>query len=316
MEKTKKKILILATGGTIAASAAGPDDNIHYGYGQLKADSLLAALPGLPDTIEVFSEDLCQVGSEDMTFSLWQRLIRRLKEVWAAFDAVVITHGTDTMEETAFLLDLVFPPEKTIVLTGAMRPATSDTADGPRNLADALIVAASKEAKGLGVLCVLGGDIWSAAAVRKTNTGSLRAFGGGEEPALGLVKDGLVFWSQGAKAAAASGLLSQKNLDLAQLPQVDLIYACAGMDGLNLKRPAVLAGFGLGTLPKWVVEDLKTATSPFLICGQSEKGRVYELYPGFAVVNLTPRKARVLLILLLAARLEPAEFKFAVALFS
>ena len=152
------------------------------------------------------------------------------------------------------------------------------------------------------MLCVLGGEIWPAEAVRKSNVGSLQAFSGGDQPALGFVKSGQVLIEHQPSLPHTTALPFELQA-IKSLPPVDLVYACAGMQTPKLNGPTVVAGFGLGTLPEWIVPELLATDQPLVLCGQSDKGRVVELYPGLPVVNLTPRKARVLLAVWLWHRL-------------
>jgi L-asparaginase len=180
------QIIVLGTGGTIAGTAASSSDHIGYTAAQISVAALLQAAPGLQDALqghELLSEQVAQLDSKDMDFSTMLRLAQRCAHHLAQpqCQGIVITHGTDTLEETAYFLHRVIPSalqSKPIVITCAMRPATSSEADGPRNLRDAVIVA--REAKASGVLAVCAGDVHHALHVQKIHTYALNAFSSGD----------------------------------------------------------------------------------------------------------------------------------------
>ena len=186
------RFVLLATGGTIAGTAASADDTLGYRAAQLSGAALLAglraavpALVALP--IEV--EEVARLDSKDMDFATWQALARAVARHAARAEvrAIVITHGTDTLEETAYFLQRVLAPAKPVVLTAAMRPATAREADGPVNLRDAFAVAAHPQARG--VVAVLAGQVWSGLALRKAHTQALDAFtAGGAAPVARVVE--------------------------------------------------------------------------------------------------------------------------------
>jgi L-asparaginase len=186
-------IAVIATGGTIAGSAGSALDNVGYRVGERDVDALLQGLP-LPPGLRVQGEQLAQIDSKDMDAATWQRLARRVAERLARPDVrgVVVTHGTDTLEETAWLLQRVLAPAKPVVLTGAMRPASSLQADGPRNLADALTVAADPDAAG--VLAAMAGRVHAAAGLRKAHSWRLDAFDNGDAGPLACVEQGRLRW--------------------------------------------------------------------------------------------------------------------------
>jgi L-asparaginase len=183
-----KKIAVLATGGTIAGRAAALEDNIGYTAAQLGVQDLLGAIPGLAP-LPVVAEQVAQVDSKDMSLDIWRSLALRCAH-WLADDevaGVVITHGTDTLEETAFFLQSVLAPRKPVVLTCAMRPATALAPDGPQNLLDAMAVAAAPGAQG--VVAVCAGVIHGAREVAKQYTYRLDAFTSGEAGPIGYVEE-------------------------------------------------------------------------------------------------------------------------------
>src|SRR5262245_61987111 len=163
-------VKIIATGGTIAGHAARPSD-AAYTSGQLGVDALLKAVPTLSRLARVSSEQISNVGSQDMSDAIWLKLAKRINELAASpdLDGIVITDGTDTMEETAYFLNLVVKTHKPVVLTGSMRPSTSFSADGPLNIYNAVAIAADPEAVGRGVLVSLNDQIHSAHDVTKAH---------------------------------------------------------------------------------------------------------------------------------------------------
>ena len=223
-------VVVLGTGGTIAGTGSGPDE-VSYQAAQLSVAELLHAVPGLAG-LALEARQVAQIDSKDMAWSTWQALGRVLASVLAREDVggVVITHGTDTLEETAYLLGRLLNVDKPVVLTAAMRAATSAHADGPRNLRDAVLVAQQAALAGQsGVVAVMAGAIWPGHAVRKSHTWHIDAFdGGGAEP-LGLVtEDGTVVprlsWPLPGRGGWAV-------LEQARPPRVEIVTSHAGADG-------------------------------------------------------------------------------------
>jgi len=233
-------LLLVATGGTIAGRAASDQDNLGYRAGELSAADLLAAVPGLAG-VPLRTLQLAQVDSKDMSHALWQALVRTLAAELAREDVagVVITHGTDTLEETAFFLQRVLAPAKPVVLTAAMRPATSLQADGPQNLLDAVTVAQAPGARG--VLVAFGGQVHAGDEVRKIDAYRLQAFDSAPAGPLALLEDGRLVplrpWPAGQALGAA---LCDR--PLAAWPRVAWITSHAGFDA-GLVDAAVAAGF-------------------------------------------------------------------------
>lgn len=239
------QVLILGTGGTIAGTGNDPHRAWAYRAAQLCVAELVAAVPALAG-VPLVSSQVAQIDSKDMAWPVWQALARALGEALcdAAIEAVVITHGTDTLEETAFLLHQLSDGRKPIVLTAAMRPATAPDADGPSNLLDAVRVAREAASRGWGgVVAVLHGRVWSAAQVRKAHSHALDAFdGGGAAPLATLLPrpEGPqpaatdVVWASGAApwpAGAGLGwsLLAQPSA--VSPPRVEVVLSHADADG-------------------------------------------------------------------------------------
>lgn len=228
MKEDLPTIAILGTGGTIAGKAGSASATTGYVPGSATVEDLLASVPGLEDIANLSSVQVSNIGSEDMTDEIWARLVKetesQLKD--PEVTGVVITHGTDTLEETAFMLNQVLKSEKPVVLVGSMRPATSISADGPMNLLNAAKVAASPEAKDKGVLVVLNDEIHGARDVTKTNTTNCDTFASPRLGALGFITGGRVsFFKESArphtlKTPFTSDLLS----DHKDLPIVDSAF--------------------------------------------------------------------------------------------
>src|SRR5512134_1884666 len=175
-EKKLPNVTILATGGTIAGAAA-TGTQAGYTSGAVTIDAMLAAVPGIKDLANVKGEQISNVGSQDMSFDIMLKLAKRINELLAGdVDGIVITHGTDTMEETAYFLNLVVKSDKPVVLVGSMRPSTSLSADGPLNIYNAVGVASDPRAKGRGVLVVANDDIHGARAITKRHTTDVETF--------------------------------------------------------------------------------------------------------------------------------------------
>lgn len=227
--------VVLATGGTIAGRAEHPEDHVGYVAGQISAADLLSAVPGLSG-MPLEAEQVAQIDSKDMTLPVWQALVRRLLHHLARPEvcSVVITHGTDTLEETAFLLHRVLQPVKPVVLTCAMRPATALMADGPQNLRDALVLARHPEMGGVVVSCA--GQVFCARSVTKVHTHRLDAFDGGETGAIAVIENGTVRslhpWPHQLAGSPEAGVSSVEQFLAADvLPRVVLLNSHADADG-------------------------------------------------------------------------------------
>lgn len=322
-------VVILATGGTIAGTAADASQSVGYTAAQLGVEQILAAVPGLAQLAggALLSEQVAQLDSKDMDNASWATLARRCAFWMAREDvaALVVTHGTDTLEETAWFLQQVLPRSaKPVVLTCAMRPATALQADGPQNLRDA--VACAVDAQAQGVLVVAGGQVHGARAVRKLHPYRLDAFSSAEQGVLGWVEEGRVRWQQRPQAdtdPAWRGDLATLPVD-GQWPWVEMVTSHAGADGRAVDallaqgvQGLVVAATGNGTLHRDLEPALQRALQagvPVWIttrCGEGQLVAAQEgLDPGpagagFLAVDLPPLKARIslqLALLALAAR--------------
>src|SRR6478609_2247531 len=187
------RVKILATGGTIAG-AGNAADRAGYKAGALPIDELLSAVPQIHKIANVTGEQIASVGSQDITIAIWEKLAVRINEIFEKneADAVVITHGTDTQEETSYFLDLTVHYKNAVVITGSMRPATGISADGPKNLYDAVTVAANPTSRGRGVLVLFSENIFDARDISKYNSTHVEAFTAPNAGAIGQVYDGKV----------------------------------------------------------------------------------------------------------------------------
>lgn len=228
MQVNGKKIAVLATGGTIAGRAASAHDNIGYTAAQLGVRELLAGVPGLA-ALPLEAEQVAQIDSKDMTFAIWRTLALRCAH-WLAQEevgAVVITHGTDTLEETAYFLHAALAPRKPVVLTCAMRPATAVMPDGPQNLLDAIAVAATPGARGVVLVC--GGAIHCALDVAKQHTYRLDAFTSGDAGPIGYIEEGRLRLVRGWPEADAPALQLLGKLTARECwPRVEIVLNHAG----------------------------------------------------------------------------------------
>ena len=220
----QKHIYILATGGTIAGvGEAGATEG--YASGVLPVEALLSGLPRLPRMAEVTGEQYASLNSDDITQAIWLDMARRLDSLALSdrYDGFVITHGTDTLEESAYFFHLALRTDKPVVITGAMRPATATSADGPLNLYQAVALAASEEARGHGVLVVFNEGIYSARDVRKGNTFRTHAITGGDMGSLGLMRDEHpVFYHASLKRHTARTCFDLSGVE--SLPTVAIAY--------------------------------------------------------------------------------------------
>ncbi len=316
-------VVVLATGGTIAGAQRARSAH-GYRSGVFSIESLIAAAPGVETLARLDAVHVARIGSQDMSESVWRSLARRAEAALGRPDVagVVITHGTDTMEETAYFLNLVLPSEKPVVLVGAMRPATAMSADGPMNLYNAVATAAHPGAGGRGVLVVANDEIHFAREVAKTNTTQVGTFKSTNRGLAGLVSSARIhfYGSPVRRHTAGSGFRLAGNR---ALPRVDIVYAHAGM-GRDLidasvragARGLVLAGVGNGNLGAGAIAAAAAAARAGIAVVRSSRtgGGVVERNIemdddrlGFiASDELNPQKARILLMLGLSQTSDPA----------
>jgi L-asparaginase len=312
----KGNVMILATGGTIAGAAA-TGTQAGYTSGAVTIDTMLAAVPGINELAHIKGEQVSNVGSQDMAFDILLTVAKRINELAKSpnVDGFVITHGTDTMEESAFFLNLTVKTDKPVVMVGSMRPSTAVSADGPLNLYNAVAVAADPAAKGRGVLVVMNDWIQGAHSLTKTSTTAVQTF---MSPLRGLV--GVANYGKNDFYNTPEWKhTTQSEFDIAQvtqMPRVDIIYGYLDMppdsidaSATNGAKGIVIAGVGNGNMNKASVSAAANAVKKGVMVVRSSRvptgsvGRNVELNDdelGFiASDELNPQKARILLSLAL-----------------
>lgn len=321
-----KKVVVLGTGGTIAGRSERGSDNVGYKAGQVGVQSLLQDIAPLHAALQgrhLVAEQVAQVDSKDMGFSVWATLAQRCAQHLqdAEVDAVLITHGTDTLEETAFFLEQVLPPAllqaKPLVLTCAMRPASALTPDGPQNVLDSVAVALDGAARGVLVVCA--GTVHSARLVQKSYTYRVDAFDSGDAGPLAVVEEGRVRWFSVPTPVALPRAVDLQALAQAVWPRVEIVMNYVGASGSIVRslakpdatvpplRGLVVAGTGNGTLHM----DLETALlevqqqgMPVVRASRCARGQVVAGESATALPHsqgLSPVKARIALMLQLMA---------------
>ncbi len=308
------RVIILATGGTIAGAGAA-SDRAGYTAGKIPIDDLIGAIPTVKKIATITGEQVASVGSQDMTIDVWKKLAVRANEIFKnnEADAIVVTHGTDTQEETAYFLDLLIASEKAVVLTGSMRPATAISADGPKNLYDAITVAIDPKSKGRGVLVSFNEGIFDAREVMKLSTTKTNAFGSPNTGPIGQAYDGRVEYYASSVREVNVNTPFVVKAD-SKLPRVDIVYmyADAPADQIDLLISKkvdgiVIAGVGNGNFNKAYMDAVKRAVAAgIIVCRASRapSGRVVlhdeindEELGTIVSDDLTPQKARILLML-------------------
>ena len=324
--KNKANVVILATGGTIAGAAA-TGTQAGYTSGAVNIDTMIAGVPGITDLANIKGEQISNVGSQDMTFDIMLKLAKRINELAKspAVDGFVITHGTDTMEDTAFFLNLTVKTDKPVVMVGSMRPSTAVSADGPLNLYNAVGVAADPKAAGRGVLVVMNDWIQGAHSLTKTSTTAVQTF---MSPLRGLV--GTANYGKNDYFTSPEWKhTTQSEFDITgvtTLPRVDIIYASADMSpdlidcaAANGAKGLVIAGVGNGNMNKVSVTAAANAVKKGVVVVRASRvvtgsvGRNVELNDdelGFiASDELNPQKARILLTLALLKQRTPEQLQ-------
>ena len=313
----KPDVVILATGGTIAGAAA-TGTQAGYTSGAVGVDAMIAAVPGITDLANIKGEQISQVGSQDMSFEIMLNVAKRINELarGSDVDGFVITHGTDTMEETAYFLNLTVKTDKPVVMVGSMRPSTAVSADGPLNLYNAVGVAADPNARGRGVLVVMNDWIHGAHSLTKTSTTAVQTF---MSPVRGLV--GTANYGKNDFYTTPQWKHTTKSefevtASTKQLPRVDIIFIAADSSADLIDaavaggaKGIVIAGVGNGNMPKASVAAAANAVKKGVVVVRSSRvvtgnvGRNVELNDdelGFiASDELNPQKARILLTLAL-----------------
>lgn len=320
--KNLPHVMILATGGTIAGSAES-QTSVGYTSGAVTVDVLIKAVPGLTKIARISGEQVASIGSQDMNNEVWLKLAKRVNDILKAdtVDGIVITHGTDTMEETAYFLQLVVKGRKPVVLTGSMRPSTALSADGPLNIYNAVAVAGDTGSRGRGVLVAVNDNIHGGREITKTNTTSVQTF---ESPQYGLIGTTLYGKQSYFRYPFRKYTnTSEFTIDgVSAFPRVDVIYAHANMSPdlidaavKNGAKGLIIAGVGDGNMTTPALEALARAAKSGVVIVRSSRvpyGHTWrnsevddDKYGFVAGGELLPSKARVLLMLALLKTSDP-----------
>ena len=308
------KIVVFATGGTIVSSGDDPTQLTGYRIKGLNVESLISGVPALSAVATLEAEQIANIDSMSMTSEVWLRLARGIEAAAARddVDGIVITHGTDTMEETAFFLNLVLKTEKPVVITGAMRPATAISADGPLNLLNAVRVAADPEARGKGVLVVLNDVIATARDATKCHPTNVATFRGPDLGMIGMIAGAdILFIGESVRPHTTATEFSLADLEgLEKLPRVDIVYSHADDDGVLVDaavaagaRAIVHAGTGNGSIHKETEKALMRAAEKGVLIIRASRTGSGAVTPGIEESQLAgfvpagalnPQKARLL----------------------
>ncbi|MEA3146859.1 MAG: hypothetical protein QOI53_2388 [Verrucomicrobiota bacterium] len=326
-EKTLPTVVILATGGTIAGSGATSTTTVGYKAATVPVQALIDAVPELKKIANVRGEQVFQIASQNMTNDYWLKLAKRVNDLLQQpeVSGIVVTHGTDTLEETAYFLNLVSKSEKPVVIVGAMRPSTALSADGPINLYNAVLIAGSKEAVGKGVLVCLNDQINAARDVTKTNTSTADTFKSPELGILGYVQGNRVaFYRLPARKHTLNSEFDISGVE--KLPNVEIAYgfanvsrtavdafAASGVDGI------VYAGVGDGNPSQLTEQALADARAKGILIVRSARvgngiiarnNEVNDDQRDFVVSDtLNPQKARILLTVALTKTKDTKELQ-------
>ncbi|WP_285948999.1 type II asparaginase [Campylobacter jejuni] len=325
MKKAKSRIAILGTGGTIAGFIDSTIATTGYTAGAIDIDVLIKAVPQIRDLADIGWEQIANIDSSNMCDEIWLRLAKKIAKLFAeGIDGVVITHGTDTMEETAYFLNLTIKSDKPVVLVGAMRPSTAISADGPKNLYNAVALVANKEAKNKGVMVAINDKILSARGVVKTHSLNVDAFSSPDFGDLGYIVDGKVFFYNNVTKAHTKNAPFDVS-KLTSLPKVDILYSYSN-DGSGVAAKAlfehgtkgiVVAGSGAGSIHKnqkdvlkeLLKKGLKVVVSSRVVAGCVAVSDSDEKLGFISAEDLNPQKARVLLILALTKTSDPKKIQ-------
>ncbi|MEN3859078.1 type II asparaginase [Campylobacter coli] len=325
MKKAKSRIAILGTGGTIAGFIDSTIATTGYTAGAIDIDVLIKAVPQIRDLADISWEQIANIDSSNMCDEIWLRLAKKIAKLFAeGIDGVVITHGTDTMEETAYFLNLTIKSDKPVVLVGAMRPSTAISADGPKNLYNAVALVANKEAKNKGVMVAINDKILSARGVVKTHSLNVDAFSSPDFGDLGYIVDGKVFFYNNVTKAHTKNAPFDVS-KLTSLPKVDILYSYSN-DGSGVAAKAlfehgtkgiVVAGSGAGSIHKnqkdvlkeLLKKGLKVVVSSRVVAGRVAVSDSDEKLGFISAEDLNPQKARVLLMLALTKTSDPKKIQ-------
>jgi L-asparaginase len=330
VSRTKPVVWVLSTGGTIAGQSASSTDLSNYKPGSILGEQLVKAVPQISEIADVRVEQIVNIPSHDITIANWLTLAKRIQRVVAddpAAAGFVITHGTNTLEETAYFLNLAIKSDKPVVMVGSMRPATAISADGPLNLLNAVRTAISPDAKGKGTLIVMNDEIGGARDTSKTNTLRVETFKAPELGLLGYVDDDKVaFYRSSTKRHSASSEFDIAALT--QLPKVAVAYSYVEPEPAMIRalvaagvKGIVFAGTGNGALSTAErdaiaeINKMPAASRPVLVrSSRVGNGRVTATaqFDELGVIpadTLNPQKARILLMLALTKTTDAKELR-------
>lgn len=322
VQQSKKlpNIAILATGGTIAGTGSSSTQTTGYKSGDLAIDTLIEAVPEMNEIANISGEQIVSVDSTDISNDILLKLGKRINELLASddVDGIVITHGTDTVEETAYFLNLVVKSDKPVVLTAAMRPATAMSADGPFNLYNAVLLASHESSKGKGVLVTLNDRISSARDVTKTNTTVTDAFKSVENGYLGTIISGVPYYYNNVAHLHTTDTPFDIS-KIEKLPQVDIIYGYQNNPTYMYEaavehgaKGIVVAAPGDGTLSTKSLQGVEYALDKGVTVVRSSRVGSGTVSPkeGFITSDsLNPQKARILLMLALTVTDDAEEIQ-------
>lgn len=310
-------VAVLCTGGTIAGTGASSTTTVGYTAAKIGCEQIVDGVPELKKVANVRGEQVFQIASESITNENWLQLSKRINELLKQddVDGIVVTHGTDTIEETAYFLDLTVKSRKPVVVVGSMRPATAISADGPINLYNSVILAGSKEAIGKGVLTAMNDQISTGREVTKANTTTTDTFRTPDLGVIGYMQGGRpYFYRTTTRINTANSEFDVSNLT--SLPQVDIVYAYGSYNSVALDaflkagaKGIVHAGPGNGSVGKQMVEPLIAARKGGVVVVRSARvgsgiiarngEQPDDKYDWVVSDNLNPQKARILLMLAL-----------------
>ena len=329
-QPAKPIVYVLSTGGTIAGAGSSSTDLSNYKSGSILGEQLVKAVPQISAIADVRVEQIVNVSSSDITLDNWLTLAKRIQKIIAdtpAVAGVVITSGTNTLEETAYFLNLTIRSDTPVVLVGSMRPSTAMSADGPLNLLNAMRTAISPDARGKGALIVLNDEINAARDTTKTNTLRVETFRAPELGLLGYIdEDKVSFYRSTTKRHTASSEFDVASLT--QLPKVSILYSYIEPDATLIKavitggaKGIVFAGTGNGALSVFEetavkeVNAMPAASRPALVrSSRVGNGRVIATaeYDALGIIpsdTLNPQKARILLMLALTKTADLKEIR-------
>jgi glutamin-(asparagin-)ase len=325
-QAAKPRVVVLATGGTIAGAGASVVNSATYQAAKVPVDKLIAGVPELAEVAQVRGEQVFQIASESFTndklLALGKRVAALAKD--PAVDGIVITHGTDTLEETSYFLNLVVRSDKPVVVVGSMRPGTAMSADGMLNLYNAVVVAGSVDARGKGVLVAMNDEIHSGRDVAKRINIKTSAFGSQWGP-LGMVVEGRTYWFRlPAKRHTSGSEFDIEKID--SLPEVQIVYGAGNMslelyDAVQRSgaKAVIHAGTGNGSVANYAVDKLRALRGQGLqVIRSSRVGDGFVLrnseqpddkYDWIVAHDLNPQKAKILAAVALTRTADPKELQ-------